>query len=191
MRNKETIIATLLMLGCLIAQAELVPGRPTDQENQKFQPVLEDGVWYFQGRSTATLPDAWPNVQQFSAKLDFMMERTDVEQTLLLVTGSWQLRIVPGAEGTELVFYLYEGGKLKQVRIGPVEPRVWNSVEASVSDKGEPVLVLNGKSVSGQVLSAGLDPYNVYPQVFVGSANPTKYRRPLTGQIKNISITTK
>lgn len=170
----------------------LVFGRSGESAGkEKFFPVVEGNGLAFSGFATACVPGLWSNASDFSISLEVKFGRLDVDQTILMVSGVFDLRLSVNDGNASLDFIgVREPAKPLYLRAAGIEmDRVYRIV-AAMDSSGEMVLRVDDVEAATGLLERPPSPPVLYPDLYVGSANPESYRRPFTGVIFSLSVDT-
>jgi hypothetical protein len=176
-------------------QPGLVLGLPGTAFQERYAPEFESGQadqadsYAFDGTAYAHVPDLWSNPAAFEGVIRFRPEDSENSQTLLLVSGVFDLRLEPEAAGkVSVVFYVLSGGRPTSIRSEPIPCGEWVDVTFGLRTDHTIFLHVGEAAPLEEILPGDLDPWNTYPQLFVGSSNPDRFLRPFTGAISAIRI---
>jgi hypothetical protein len=184
--------------GALPAVPSIPPGHPlvfgrggNYAGNQKYFPVSESEGLAFSGFGTAVVPGLWTNIAGFSIMLDVTFGRLDVEQSLVMVPGVFDLRlsVVDGIPSLDFIG-VREPARPLYLKTTDVGEGSRLRIVASMNASGEMKLRVNETEVAAGSLGQPPSAPVMYPDLYVGSANPEVYRRPFTGVLHSLSVTT-
>ncbi len=170
----------------------LIFGRSGDAPSPKrFFPVAADGALRFSGKATAYVPEFWKNPSGFTVTVDVEFDDVSTDQTVVLVTNVFDLRLtITNGEPALTLHAMRPPKPAVAARIDGIEAGRLYHVIASVSDTGEVSIHLDDGSTATADLEGSSSPWGAYPDLYVGSANPDKFSRPLRGSIHALSIST-
>jgi hypothetical protein len=169
----------------------LILGRPAPQTAVKrFQPSLQDGALVFRGRNTSHVPEFWKNYRDFTVEIDVTFDSVEEDQTLLRVTGCWEIRLLAEGVTPKLQFIGFRE-PLKHVAAvleGNIEPGQKYALKARMEADGTMTFESEATGSAAAMLGRPVADFKVYPDLFVGSSNPGLFSRPLQGNISSLRI---
>lgn len=163
-------------------------GRPAPQAGVKgFQPALRDGALGFGPNTTAFAADFWKNFKDFGFEMDLQFSTVDVDQTVLRVSGSWELRLAANQGKPTLQFIGFrEGLKAVDVSLEGIEAGKVYSLKGTT--KADGTMTLESADGESYTASLGQPPHDWvdFPEFYVGSSNPRHAIRPFQGTISRL-----
>jgi len=175
-----------------LSGASLQLGLPEGRYRPDYVPLFVpgdnqwDAHYIFDGTAYAHVPDFWRNPRSFEGLMRFKPDNAEMPQTLMMVSGVFDLRLEPvGSQQVEVVLYLLHQSGVASVRTKPFMLHEWIDLAFGIDGTGRfHVEVVGNSPVYGQLESQSpLNRWNSYSQLFIGSANPTRYARPFHGGI--------
>jgi hypothetical protein len=168
----------------------LILGRPAPQTAVKrFQPSLQDGALVFRGRNTSHVPEFWKNYRDFTVEIDVTFDSVEEDQTLLRVTGCWEIRLI-NQGGIPKVKFIGLRGPLNPVAatLDGIEAGRKYEFKARMEADGTMTFESEATGSAAAMLGRPVADFKVYPDLFVGSSNPGLFSRPLQGNISSLRI---
>ena len=169
----------------------LIFGRPAPEAAVKrFQPSLQDGALVFHGPHTSHVPEFWKNYRAFTVETDVTFDSVDKDQTLLRVTGCWEIRLLAEGVTPKLQFIGFRE-PLKPVAAvleGNIEAGQKYALKARMEADGTMSFESDIAGSATATLGRPVADSNIYPELFVGSSNPESFSRPLQGSISRLRI---
>ena len=169
----------------------LILGRPAPQAAVKrFQPAVQDGALVFRGPQTSHVPEFWKNYQGFTVEVDLTFESVDADQTILRVTGCWEIRLITegGAPKLQFIGFREPLKPVAAVLEGRIEAGQKHALKARMEADGSMSFESDIAGSAAATLGRPVADSNVYPELFVGSSNPENFVRPLQGAISRLRI---
>ena len=165
-------------------------GRPAPEAGVKtFQPSLQDGTLLFGPNTTAFAADFWKNFKDFGFEVELKFDSTDADQTVLRVSGSWELRLAAN-DGNPLLIFIAFRDPLKPVEISldGIEAGKTYSLKGRVQADG--TMTLESSDGQSYTASLGQPPadWENFPELYVGSSNPRRAIRPFFGTISRLQF---
>lgn len=155
----------------------------------RFYPRVEDEGLVFNGLATAYVPAFWTNPEAFAVTVELAFDDISSDQTVILVTGVFDLRLSTTDDEASLEMYGYrEASKPASVRIPGIKAGHRYNVRAGVSENGTLFLQHDGARPATTRLGQAPAHWEIYQDLYVGSANPQKFRRPFKGRIYSLSV---
>jgi hypothetical protein len=165
-------------------------GRAAPQAGVKgFQPVLRDGALVFGPNTTAFAADFWKNFQDFGFEVDLKFDTVEVDQTVLKVSGCWELRLMTESGPPELNFIGFrEGLRAVHVSLEGIEAGKTYSLQGRMQADG--TMTLESSDGESYTVSLGQPPSDWvdFPGFYVGSSNPRATLRPFLGTISRLQF---
>lgn len=165
-------------------------GRPAPQAGVKgFQPALQEGVLVCGPNTTAFAADFWKNFKDFGFQVDLQFSTVDVDQTVLRVSGSWELRLAANQDKPTLQFIGFrEGLKAVDVSLEGIEAGKTYSLKGTM--KADGTMTLESADGESYTVSLGQPPHDWvdFPEFYVGSSNPRHAIRPFQGTISRLQF---
>ena len=168
----------------------LILGRPAPEAAVKrFQPVVRDGALVFRGPQTSHVPEFWKNYRAFTVEVDVTFESVDTDQTLLRVTGCWEIRLVTEGGAPKLQFIgMREPLDAVAAKLDGIEAGKKYALKARMETDGTMTLESDTAGSASATLGRPASDFSTYPELFVGSSNPEKFVRALQGSISRLRI---
>lgn len=164
-------------------------GRAAPQAGVKVhQPSLRDGGLVFGPNTTAFAADFWKNFKDFGFEVELKFDTVEVDQTVLVVSGCWELRLAANAGSPELQLIGYRPSPLKAVAVsleGIQAGQTYNFKGRMQADGTLTLESSDGESYTAQLGQPPSDWASV-PEFYVGSANPRALLRPFQGTISRL-----
>lgn len=170
----------------------IVFGRPGPEAgNIRFQPSLQSSALLFRGPQTSYVPKFWKNYRDFTVEIDVTFDSVAKEQTLLRVSGCWEIRLV-NEGGTSRLQFIGFREPLKPVAatIEKIEAGKKYALKARMEADGKMNFESDSAGSAQAILGQPAANFNTYPELFVGSSNPEKFTRPLQGSISRLRVLT-
>ena len=169
----------------------LIFGRPSPEAAVKrFQPSLQDGALVFSGPQTSHVPEFWKNYRDFTVEIDVTFDSVDNDQTLLRVTGCWEVRLLAEGVTPKLQFIGFRD-PLKPVAAvleGNIEAGQKYALKARMEADGTMSFESDIAGSAFAALGRPIADFGIYPELFVGSSNPERFERSLQGTISRLQI---
>lgn len=145
--------------------------------------------YFFNGSNYAHVADFWSDPQSFEGKLHFRPDSMSKPQTILLVTGVFDVRLEPVDEqSAEVVLHVITDRGLTSVRTGLVNAGEWVTLEFGATGEATAFISIGYEPRIQQPLAGRIGEWQSFSQLFVASANPRRFARPFTGAIASIAI---
>lgn len=170
----------------------LILGRPDPESAAvRFKPTLQNGAMVFHGPQTSYVPGFWKNFQVFTIEVDVTFDAVDQDQTLLRVTGAWEIRLATETDVPELLFIGWrEPLKPLAASLAGIEAGVKYALTARMEADGTMTLESdNGESATAS-LGQPVGTFGEYQTLFVGSSNPDRFVRAFQGTIHRLQFRT-
>jgi hypothetical protein len=170
----------------------LIFGRPAPEAAVKrFQPSLQDGALVFRGPHTSHVPEFWKNYRDFTVDVDVTFDSVDQDQTLLRVTGAWEIRLVNQGGVPKLQFIGFRDPLKPAAAVleGNIEAGTKYALKARMEADGSMTFESDAAGSSFAALGRPIADFGIYPELFVGSSNPERFDRALQGKISRLRIT--
>lgn len=157
--------------------------------NPRFYPLAEEEALKFSGQSSAHVPDFWSNPEAFAFEVVISFADLNSDQTILLVTNVFDLRLSLDSGAPQLRLFAYrQASRPISVFYDDIEPGRNYVIRGGVRGAGELYLRLDERAEQSARLGQPLAEWNVYPDLFVGTANPTGYHRPFKGSLSSLKF---
>jgi hypothetical protein len=168
----------------------LIFGRPAPEAaNKRFQPSLQDGALVFHGPHTSHIPEFWKNYRAFTVETDVTFDSVGEDQTVLRVTGSWEIRLVTEGGAPKLQFIGFrEPLKPLAASLDGIEAGKTYTIKARMEADGTMTIESEATGSASVMLGQPVANWNTYPELFIGSSNPENFVRPLQGKISRLRI---
>jgi hypothetical protein len=165
-------------------------GRPAPQAGVKAnQPALRDGALVCGPNTTAFAADFWKNFKDFGFEVDLVFDTVDVDQTVLKVSGCWELRLATESGPPALHFIGYrEPLRAVSVYLDGIEAGKSYTIKAGMTADGTVTMVTPEGDVLSQSLGQPPSDWVDFQGLFVGSANPRAMMRPFQGTISRLQF---
>jgi hypothetical protein len=165
-------------------------GRPAPQAGVKgFQPALQDGALVFGPNTTAFAAEFWKNFKDFGFEVELKFDTVELDQTVLRVSGSWELRLAANEGRPALQFIGFrEGLKAVDVSLEGIEAGKTYSLQGRMQADG--TMTLESSDGESYTASLGQPPaeWVDFPDFYVGSSNPRAALRPFLGTISRLQF---
>jgi hypothetical protein len=165
-------------------------GRPAPQAGIKaLQPSLRDGALVFGPNTTAFAAGFWKNFKDFGFEVELKFDTVEVDQTVLRVSGSWELRLAANEGRPTLQFIGFrEGLKAVDVSLEGIEAGKTYSLQGRMQADG--TMTLGSSDGESYTASLGQPPaeWVDFPDFYVGSSNPRAALRPFLGTISRLQF---
>jgi hypothetical protein len=168
----------------------LIFGRPAaGAAVNRFQPHLQDGALVFLGPQTSHVPEFWKNYRDFTVEIDVTFDSVEEDQTVLRVTGVWEIRLVNEGGATKLQFIGFrEPLKPVAASLDGIEAGKPYTFKARMEADGTMTVESEASGSASATLGRPVADFSTYPDLFVGSSNPENFIRPLQGRISRLRI---
>ena len=167
----------------------IVFGR-TETGNIRFQPALQKGALVFRGSQTSHVPKFWKNYRDFTVEAEVTFDSVDQDQTVLRVTGCWEIRLLTEGGVPKLQFIGFRE-PLKPVAAvleGNIEAGKKYALKARMEADGTMKFESDAGGTAQAILGQPVSDASTYPELFIGSSNPENFSRPLQGSISRLRI---
>jgi hypothetical protein len=165
-------------------------GRPAPQAGViGFQPALQDGALVFGPNTTAFAAEFWKNFKDFGFEVELKFDTVELDQTVLRVSGSWELRLAANEGRPALQFIGFrEGLKAVDVSLEGIEAGKTYSLQGRMQADG--TMTLESSDGESYTASLGQPPaeWVDFPDFYVGSSNPRAALRPFLGTISRLQF---
>ena len=165
-------------------------GRPAPQAGVKgFQPSLRDGALVFGPNTTAFAAEFWKNFRDFGFEVDLKFDTVEIDQTVLRVSGCWELRLAANQGRPALQFIGFrEGLQAVDVSLEGIEAGKTYSLQGRMQADG--TMTLESSDGESYTASLGQPPSDWvdFPDFYVGSSNPRATLRPFLGTISRLQF---
>ncbi len=168
-------------------------GRPADHAGMRgFQPSLQDGALVFGPNTTAFAADFWKNFKDFGFEVELMFDTVDVDQTVLKVSGCWELRLMTESGPPALHFIAYrQSDRATSIALENVEVGKKYTIKAGMEADGTMTLVTPEGDVLMESLGQSPSDWSDFQGFYVGSSSPRARMRPFQGTIYRLQFQAK
>jgi hypothetical protein len=169
----------------------LILGRPAPQAAVKrFQPAVQDGALFFRGPQTSHVPEFWKNYRGFTVEVDVAFDSVEADQTILRVTGCWEIRLVTegGAPKLQFIGFREPLKPVAAVLEGSIEAGQKYTLKARMESDGSMSFESDTAGSATATLGRPIADFGTYPELFVGSSNPENFVRPVQGAISRLRL---
>lgn len=152
-----------------------------------YQPSLQDGKLVFGPNTTAFAADFWKNFRDFGFEVDLMFDTVDVDQTVLKVSGCWELRLMTESGPPALHFIAYrESSRASSISLDNIEAGKQYRITVGMETDGTMTLETPEGEVFVRSLGQPPSDWSDFQGFYVGSSSPRAKMRPFQGTISRL-----
>jgi hypothetical protein len=168
----------------------LLLGRPASAGAEKrFRPSLKDEALTFSGPQTSYVAGFWKNFRALTVEVDVTFDSVAKDQTLLRVTGVWEIRLLTG-DGPPKLDLIGWRERLKPVAASLEGIKAGKKYVLKARMEADGTMTFESDAAGSATAKLGqpLAKAGTHPELYVGSSNPEKFIRPLQGKISRLRI---
>jgi hypothetical protein len=166
----------------------LLLGRPAPATAvARFQPSLQSGALEFRAPHTSYVAGFWKNFRAFTVEMDVTFATVATSQTLVRASGCFEVRLVPEGSTGRLDFYGWSSPlPVVAASLGGIQAGKKYTFKARMRADGGMTLESDAGGFASAALGQEVGDFIIYPELYVGSAPPTQFIRPLDGSISRL-----